>query len=139
MLDERDRDGMVDAVAADGTRDVLRRQLTDAAERAVGGGVTASTVRLQRQVPLGYRIDAYTAFSATVSVWAVNVLDLGERAALGATWATTVVELTWERDDWRLVGFATEPGPVPEPQGDGEVEHTVQAIRRFTEYSHAAQ
>ena len=64
-------------------------------------------------VPLGYRVEAFSARRATVAVWQVTLLATPERAPIAA-WSTSRAELVWSDGRWRVERFGTDtPGPVP--------------------------
>jgi hypothetical protein len=136
-LDDTARDDVVRRVAASSALEELSAALARGAEATRAGGLDAAAVALQRQVPLGYDLIRFTPERATVDLWAVQVLSLGDAVPLEARYGTVTVELVWERDDWRLVRFASTEGPTPELQGDGEHLRTIEAIERFTEYAYA--
>lgn len=136
-LDETRRDEALQAIASTSALVGLSEELAAGAAAIREGGIDVASVQLQRQVPLGYRIDSYSTEAATVAVWTLQILALGQSSAPEPHWSTTFVDLVWERDDWRLVGFRTEDGPVPELQGDGETLRTIADIEGFREYAHA--
>ena len=65
------------------------------------------------QAVLATRIDAFTPDRARVSVWNVGVLSRAGVAAPQAGWTTSVFELVWERDDWKVWSETITPGPAP--------------------------
>lgn len=138
-LDEPRREAALSAIASTAAHPRLTDEFSAAVAAVRDGGLDAASVRLQRQVPLGYRIDSYGGNDATVAVWTLQVLALGPAPVPEARWSTTLVELVWERDDWRLVGFRTEDGPAPTLQGDGETIRTIEAIEALQEYAHAPE
>jgi hypothetical protein len=48
-----------------------------------------------------------------VAIWNVGVLSRDGVAPPQAGWSTSVVELVWERGDWRVWGETVTPGPTP--------------------------
>jgi len=46
-------------------------------------------------------------------VWNVGVLARAGVAPPQAAWATSTLELVWERDDWHLDAETVVPGPAP--------------------------
>ncbi len=65
------------------------------------------------QAVLATRTDAVTQERARVSVWNVGVLSRDGVAAPQAGWTTSVFELVWEHDDWKIWSEAITPGPAP--------------------------
>lgn len=67
--------------------------------------------------PLAWRVDSYTAARSLVSVWSVSVLSAADVAMPQADWTTTVFELVWEPEGWRLLSSSDMPGPTPQLGG----------------------
>ena len=65
------------------------------------------------EVPLRSRITSADAERAIVDVWSVLVIGVAGMGAPRQLWRTVTVDLVWERDDWRIDGWATVPGPTP--------------------------
>lgn len=66
-----------------------------------------------RQSAIAWRVQAYDRNRARVAIWNVGVLSREGVAPPQAGWATSVVDLVWERDDWRVWGETVTPGPTP--------------------------
>ena len=62
---------------------------------------------------LAWRLDAYTADRARVSVWRVGVLSVDGLTNPLSEWTTVVYELVWERADWRIWSETQTAGPTP--------------------------
>ena len=71
---------------------------------------------------------------ATVAIWATGVVLADGRPLAMPEWRTTEVELVWERDDWRLIAFATTPGPAPSLAGDASTAGIATRINAFIPY-----
>jgi hypothetical protein len=102
-------DALIDRLALPARRAALRRELwagVDASRRALAG-----TPRVLRPVPVGYRIERYSATRALVSVWTAT-LAASRRLTPGTTWHTTTLQLAW-RGGWRLADASAEAGPSP--------------------------
>ena len=65
------------------------------------------------ELPLRSRIISADAERAIVDVWSVLVIGVAGMGAPRQLWRTVTVDLLWERDDWRIDGWATVPGPTP--------------------------
>jgi hypothetical protein len=65
------------------------------------------------QAALATRIDHFAPPRARVSIWHVGVLSRAGIAPPQAGWAVSVVDLVWERDDWKLEHEAVTAGPAP--------------------------
>ena len=87
-----------------------------------------------RVVPGGWQLRSYERTRATVAIWATGVVLADGQPLAMPEWRTTEVELVWERDDWRLVGFATTPGPAPSLAGDVAGNGVATRINAFTPY-----
>jgi hypothetical protein len=66
-----------------------------------------------QQAVLATRVEAVTADRARVLVWNVGVLSRAGVAAPQAGWTMSVLELVWERDDWKIWSETIAPGPAP--------------------------
>jgi hypothetical protein len=58
--------------------------------------------------PTGFDADAGTA---TVEVWAMTLVGIGDRG--GAVFTTSTVTLTVQDGGWRISGLDSQPGPTP--------------------------
>lgn len=70
--------------------------------------------------PLAWRVDTFTPGRAQVSVWTVSVLSAADVAMPQSDWTTTVFDLEWDGDGWRLVSMSDTPGPTPQLGGRDE-------------------
>lgn len=84
----------------------------DGARRAAAGGKGASRAFI-RNLPVAYRVRAFTDERASVVVWSNAVWVIDGIATPGQAWATTTLELVWAGDDWRLWSVASSDGPTP--------------------------
>ena len=66
-----------------------------------------------RQSAIAWRVEAYDEDRARIAIWSVGVLSRDGIAPPQAGWSTSVVELVWERGDWRVWGESISPGPTP--------------------------
>jgi hypothetical protein len=104
-----------------------------------GAGLARRGVRsVLRTNLLGYRVDRYAPPSAEVALWALVLYGNDGGLAPQALYATSTLRLVWA-GDWKLVGAATVPGPVPvhgqaTPSG---VRELIQAAEQFKEFSYA--
>ena len=86
------------------------------------GGAT-----LYRIGVLASRVSPANPDRVRVELWHVGVIS-PPAAMPYEEWATQRYELVWERDDWRVAGEASTPGPRPlpllrgEPSGPGQLE-----------------
>jgi hypothetical protein len=86
--------------------------------------------------PLGYRVTSFTATSATVSVWH---LDLAASSTLGlmtTDYATTTYEVRWLAGTWRIDRARNVAGPTP-PSPTAPlpvIDRFAMAVREFSGY-----
>ena len=66
-----------------------------------------------RQAAVSFRVDSYSPDRARITIWNVGVLSRADVAPPQAAWATSTLELVWERDDWHLDAETISPGPAP--------------------------
>lgn len=92
--------------------ELVRRHLTqlDGAREVLASGTGPIVFR---QAALAWRIEAYHEDRARIAVWNVGVLSREGVAPPQAGWSTSVVDLVWERGDWRVWGESITPGPTP--------------------------
>lgn len=67
--------------------------------------------------PLAWRVHAYSAERASVSVWTVSVLSAADVAVPQSDWFTTTFDLRWTSGVWLLAAIRDEPGPTPQLGG----------------------
>lgn len=84
-------------------------QLRSARETLAGG----SGPIIYRQAVLAHRVQAFDEHRARVAVWNVGVLTREGVAPPQAAWATSTIDLVWERGDWRIWSETIVPGPAP--------------------------
>ena len=124
-----------------------RAQLSAAFDQAsaqtrekLGAGTVPAPVIVLRSVPVGYRIERFSARQATVAVWYVGIVGSGATVQPQQSWRTEVVSLVWERGAWKVSSFKSSAGPTP-PLSTAEIPGTpgelFTAIPRFEEFSHA--
>ena len=87
-------------------------QLVDLSVELGDVGVSPSEL-VWSEIPLTARIVSADDHRAVVEVWAVLVVGVPGVGAPRQAWRTVTVEVAWERDDWRIDGWDTQPGPTP--------------------------
>ncbi|MFB0626648.1 hypothetical protein [Streptomyces sp. AB3(2024)] len=73
---------------------------------------------ISRTVPVGTRVDSYSATTAKVSVWATGLIGMsGEKSTdpVRTTWKTWTFELVWSGEDWKVTTDSQQDGPAPVP------------------------
>ncbi|MFF4589295.1 hypothetical protein [Streptomyces sp. NPDC001388] len=71
---------------------------------------------ISRVVPVGTKVTASSASSATVEVWYTSLFGLSGDAStnpVSESWFTTTYQLTWVSNDWKVTDFQQKDGPVP--------------------------
>lgn len=99
------------ATEADGSRLAAATLDKLRAARAVLAEGTGPVVF--RQGVLAARLDTFAGGRARAVVWSVGVLARVGIAPPQAGWATTVLDLVWERGGWRVSAESVTPGPAP--------------------------
>lgn len=125
-----------------------RTQLTEAFEEAsaqtrakLGADTVPRPVIVLRAAPVGYRIEHYSPFEATIAVWYVGIVGSGATVQPQQSWRTQTVDLVWEYDAWKVDSFASSTGPTPalataEAEAPGGLFET---IPRFNEFIYGAR
>ena len=112
-MDPVDAERMVRDHAAVATADDQvddRRGRLAAVHRALAGGT--GPIRYW-QAALATKVDTFVPPRARVSVWHLGVLSRAGVAPPQSGWAVSVVDLVWERDDWKLDHETVTAGPAP--------------------------
>ncbi|MER6315122.1 hypothetical protein ABT237_15295 [Streptomyces sp. NPDC001581] len=95
-----------------------------------------------RAVPIGTRVESYSATTAKVSVWYTGMIGMsGAKSTdpVRTLWKTWTFELTWVGEDWKVVDDAQQDGPAPVP-GDVPVstsDDMSKAIKEFGGFTYA--
>lgn len=124
-------------LSADASADELvRRHLTqlEGAREVLAAGTGPIVFR---QAALAWRVEAYDDDRARIAVWNVGVLSREGVAPPQAGWSTSVVDLVWERGDWRVWGESITPGPTPtldDSDAPSTSEQVADALTGFTDF-----
>ncbi|MGH8894737.1 MAG: hypothetical protein ACRDWY_15755 [Actinomycetes bacterium] len=97
-----------------------------------------------RYVPVGYKLESFSAEAAVVTVWGFSLYAGTGSANVAAStaWATARVPLTWSGGDWKLEASAVtqEPGPTPAVSGELSSDLSIIATDRgFASYAYATR
>ncbi len=134
---------VVARIASLASRAQLIEAFTQASAQArakLGADTVPRPVIVLRSVPVGYRVERFSADEATVSVWYLGIVGSGATVQPQQSWRTQVVSLVWEDGAWKVSSFASSPGPTPPlstadgAQAPGEL---FAAIPRFEEFESA--
>jgi hypothetical protein len=126
----------VDTIAAGALRTTLDQSLPTVA--------SAFHARLKRRAqpgafegwPLAFRLDAFDASRAVVSLWHVDTAASSALGLASVEYLTTTYVLQWIRGTWRIGRAARGPGPTPPATGApaAEVDRFARRVARFTQY-----
>lgn len=140
LLDPKRLRTVVDKLASAQARRSLVAAYDQAASEArvrLGLATVPAPVVILRATPVGYRVDRYSAGSATISIWRVGVIGSGATIDPQQSWATETVTLVWQSGGWKVAGLASSPGPTPPlpssvaPSSRGDLFRTVPAFQEF--------
>ena len=84
-----------------------------------------------RPVPIGYRVDRFSPPRAAVSVWGVALFGSGTYEPV-SQWATSTIDLVWQRDAWKVAAMRNRGGPSPR----WSIEELADGAASFDEYRH---
>lgn len=142
LLDADARRTLLDEIATDDARGDLASTLAEGAEFIASNlGLTSDRIDdpgfVWRVVPGGWQVRSYDGARATVAIWATGLAVAEGRPLADPGWRTTEIDLAWERDDWRLVAFRSEPGPAPSLAADAADPTVGARINAFVAYEPA--
>ena len=98
---------------------------------------TSGTPRaVLRNLPVAYRVDAFSPERARVSVWAAAVWSIAGVGGPSEAWTTTALELEWVDGDWRLWSLSSQDGPTPATTSGpvAGTEELIAALAGFSSY-----
>ena len=116
LLDAQRLHAVVSRIASQGSRASLIAAFDQASAQTrakLGADTVPRPVIVLRSVPIGYRVESYSAREATIAVWYVGVVGSGATVEPQQSWRTQVVSLVWERGAWKVASFESSPGPTP--------------------------
>ena len=106
----------------------------------LGAGTVPTPVIVLRSIPIGYRVERYSAGAATIAVWYVGIVGSGASVQPQQSWRTQIVTLVWEGGAWKVSSFESSSGPTP-PLSTNEIAEQpgelFTAIPRFEEFERA--
>ncbi|WP_405570876.1 hypothetical protein OG317_17600 [Streptomyces sp. NBC_01167] len=97
---------------------------------------------VNRTVPAGAKVKAYSPDAADVDVWCMGLFGLtGEKSTRPVTsgWFTLSVKLKWNGSDWKVLETAQKTGPTP-VTGDNPVsgsDDIANAVKEFGGFTYA--
>lgn len=118
------RSDIIDSIATSGYGPTLASlssaQLADLSAELGGAGVSSGQL-VWSEMPLTARTVTVKDHGAVVEVWTVLVVGVPDVGAPRQAWRTVTVRVAWERDDWRVDGWDSRPGPTPALAADAVV------------------
>jgi hypothetical protein len=106
----------------------------------LGADTVPKPVIVLRSVPVGYRVERFSAGAATVAVWYVGIVGSGATVQPQQSWRTQIVTLVWDDGTWKVSSFESSAGPTP-PLSTAEIAEPpgelFLAIPRFEEFERA--
>jgi hypothetical protein len=120
---------------------VVRRFAAAGAGTTVDAGVSqgiadvrqavAATPVVVRPAFLGYRVGRFTARRASVSIWGMALFGSGAYEPV-SQWATSSLDLAWQRGTWKVASIQNRPGPSPQ----WSISELARPVVSFEEYRH---
>jgi hypothetical protein len=137
-----DQRTVVETISSDAMRAQIVNEETEAAQAAatIFDLPKERAKVVGRMTPIGYRVVSFSTDSARVEIWTLMLLgNPGVGHGIPPQFRTATVDLTWEREAWRLTGTPQgKDGPAPVADNPDAGNDVVAAVKDFQEYSHAA-
>ncbi|MCX4434930.1 hypothetical protein [Streptomyces mirabilis] len=102
---------------------------------AAGNAPRGSTF-VSRTIPVGSKVEQYSATDAKVSVWYLGLIGMSAQNStdpVTSTWKTWTFELQWSGGDWKIVTDSQKDGPAPVP-GDDKAATSDEISKVIEEY-----
>lgn len=102
---------------------------------AAGNAPRGSTF-VSRTIPVGSKVEQYSATDAKVSVWYLGLIGMSAQNStdpVTSTWKTWTFELQWSDGDWKIVTDSQKDGPAPVP-GDDKAATSDEISKVIEEY-----
>ena len=129
LVDDERRAAVVTRFAAAGAGSALDLRVSLGIQ-GVRDAVAVAPV-VARPVFMGYRVSGFTLNRATVAVWGMALFGSGAYEPV-SQWATSTLDLVWQRGGWRVASMRNRPGPSPR----WSIEELARAVRSFEEFRH---
>ncbi|MCH0566136.1 MULTISPECIES: hypothetical protein [unclassified Streptomyces] len=106
------------------------------------GTAPADQTFVSRVVPVGTKVTASRADSATVEVWYTSLFGLSGEAStnpVSESWYTTTYQLRWVDSDWKVTDFRQKDGPVPvgRDQKASTADDMTKAVEEYGGFTYA--
>ncbi|WP_432054841.1 hypothetical protein [Streptomyces sp. bgisy022] len=144
MFNTARRHEIVQAIAAPAARDGLQAgfdadytaEFLDSIGLTKDGRAPTGSTFVNRTLPAGSKVTAYTDSAATVEVWCLGLFGLaGEKSTnpVTSSWFTVTLKLAWSEDDWKVLETSQKTGPTP-VGGDNPVSGADEISKAIQEY-----
>lgn len=107
------------------------------ARGAIGQGIRHGIQTLYAGVPIGYRIESFSARRARVLTWGFTLLGNASAVEPRAYFGLTHTDLVWLDGDWKIAGTEASFGPTPKlqtppgPVGGYDVMRLARELRSY--------
>lgn len=106
------------------------------------GAAPAGQTFVSRVIPVGTKVTASSADSATVEVWYTSLFGLSGQASTNPvteSWYTTTYQLRWVNNDWKVTDFQQKDGPVPvgRDQQASTADDMTKAVEEYGGFTYA--
>jgi hypothetical protein len=144
MFQKASRHSLVDTLYTSAAAGRLQGPLDDAYSTnflnklgldAAGNAPQGSTF-VSRTIPVGSKVEQYSATDAKVSVWYLGLIGMSAQNStdpVTSTWKTWTFELQWSGGDWKIVTDSQKDGPAPVP-GDDKAATSDEISKVIEEY-----
>ncbi|MER7683392.1 hypothetical protein [Streptomyces sp. NPDC097610] len=144
MFQKASRHNLVDTLYTSAAAGRLQGPLDDAYSTgflnklgldAAGNSPRGSTF-VSRTIPVGSKVEQYSATDAKVSVWYLGLIGMSAQNStdpVASTWKTWTFELQWSGGDWKIVTDSQKDGPAPVP-GDDKAATSDEISKVIEEY-----
>lgn len=97
---------------------------------------------ISRVVPVGTKATAFSTNAATVEVWYTSLFGLsgnGSTNPVSESWYTTIYQLKWVGNDWKVTDFQQKDGPVPvgRDQRASTADDMTKAVEEYGGFTYA--
>lgn len=103
----------------------------------IGQGIRHGIQTLYVGVPIGYRIESFSARRARVLTWGFTLLGNAAAVTPRAYFGLTHTDLVWQGGDWKIAGTEASFGPTPKlqtppgPVGGYDVMRLARELRSY--------
>jgi hypothetical protein len=100
------------------------------------GNAPQGSTFVSRTIPVGSKVEQYSATDAKVSVWYLGLIGMSAQNStdpVTSTWKTWTFELQWSGGDWKIVTDSQKDGPAPVP-GDDKAATSDEISKVIEEY-----